>query len=165
MGFWKNLFGKSDTPQEEWRERAMPEEFREYVRKAIGLIVDPATRSLDGHNLVLHMESSGIPAYEASELVLFIPTAFCRKMLHQVEWPDSYVDLYEGGKEVRQLYSENLRYQVIAEEAETYWEQSPGRDAVLALVCRSSEFQALDKMLHDGGQLENAKVGESVVLR
>lgn len=112
-----------------------------------------------------YLVSNGIPDYEAGELIIFLPTAFCRKMLPELNWLPNYFDYYSEKKKIRRKYQENQRYLIIKEETEKYWNQSPNKDFVLNIAGRSAEFNAINQLLNDGGKLEDVQLTESYVIR
>lgn len=161
MSFWKSLFGKSNKKA---KATDLPPQFRAWVQTAIALM---GSQGLDMDNEALrqYLVQHGIPAKEAEEIILFLPTSFCRKMLPEINWPQEYVDYYSEQKQIKQSYKNNKRYVIIQEETATYWKASPDNNAILNIVGRSSEFDAINQMLHDGGKLEDVRVGLSYITR
>ncbi len=165
MSFWKTIFGKSKKIKSESQlENEISTEFRNWVKSSIKLI---GIEGGDMENEELHnyLIQNGIPEFDAGELIIFLPTAFCRKLLPDIKWLPEYVDYYSKKKQIKKKYNENNRYLIIEEETEKYWNNNPSKKIVLNIAGRSAEFNAINKMLNNGGKLEDVKLTESYVIR
>lgn len=120
---------------------------------------------MENEELYEYLISKGLPEYEAGELIIFLPTAFCRKMLPDLNWLPGYFDFYSEKKTIRRKYRDNPRYLIIEEETKAYWNGNPNNDFVLNIAARSAEFNAINQLLNDGGKLEDVKLTESYVFR
>ena len=162
MSFWKNIFGKSNTKIDS--ESVLPIEFRQWTKLAMELI-GKESNGMEIDELHDFLISKGIPEFEASELIIFLPTAFCRKLLPKINWLPSYNDYYSEKKNIKRIYQENKRYQIIEEETDNYWSGSPDNNYVLNITGRSSEFDAINQLLNDGGKMEDIILTEVSVIR
>jgi hypothetical protein len=59
---------------------SIPDAFAVYVDQAIYLITN-STGQLEDKQIITLLEAHGIPRSEATELLLFLPIAFCRHLL------------------------------------------------------------------------------------
>ncbi|MFK8054793.1 MAG: hypothetical protein AB8F78_01630 [Saprospiraceae bacterium] len=156
MGIWKALFGRKEKNVEKAKE-PVPHNFRELAKKAITLIGNDTT-NMDNEEVYDYMISKGIPEFEAEEILLFLPTAFCRKMLPELDWSPHYFDSFSNGEKTELRFEDNARFQLLQEETETIWDSISDDNFTLNIVGRSSEFNAINKLLQDGGSLTDITV-------
>lgn len=161
MSLWKSLFGKSKSYK---GEEELPKEFRNWVRKSIQIIGEDL-QERENEALQKYLIQKGIPASEAGEIIIFLPTAFCRKLLPELNWLPEYYDYYSESKKVKRKYQDNHRYLIIEEETEKYWEETPNNEAILRMAGRSAEFGAINQLLNAGGKLEDIELARSYVIR
>lgn len=165
MSFWKSLFGNSNNESEkEKNDYEIPRQFRDWVIKSINLIGRNGAK-MENEELHELLIRNGISNIDAEEIIIFLPTAFCRKLLPDINWLPNYIDFYSDQKQVLRRYEDNERYLIIEEETDNYWKSNPSNEVVLNIAGRSSEFNAINQMLNDGGQLENVGLTESLVIR
>jgi hypothetical protein len=91
MGIWKRLFSKSISTSE--FERPLPADYRELTKKAIELF-GKESKTMENEELHQLLISHGVPDFEAGEFIVFLPTAFCRRLLPELDWPLNYIDYY-----------------------------------------------------------------------
>ena len=165
MSFWKSIFGKSkEVKNENEIENSMPPQFRLWVTTAIQLMGTEASE-MENEELHEYLLQNGIPEFDAGEIIVFLPMAFCRQLLPDVKWLPEYIDYYSEKKKIKKVYKENSRYLIIEEETEKYWNENPANEVVLNIAGRSAEYNAINQMLKDGGKLENVRLTESLVMR
>ena len=164
MGFLKSIFGKNKPSEEVSGTSPVPKNFNQLTKKAIELIGRDSLE-MENDQLVDYLVSNGIPEHEAIELYLFLPTAFTRKLLPDVKWIPYYVDYYSETNKIKRNYQDNLRYKIIEQETNLYWNNKPNNEYILNIAGRSSEFHAINKLLNDGGKLENARLVEATIVR
>ncbi len=145
-------------------ENEVPSEFRKWIVESIQLIGNNALIE-DIENLHECLIKSGIPEFESGEILVFLPTTFCENLLPQLNWPSIYFDCYSEEKKIKRNYQENKRYLMMKEETKKYWNENPENDIILNIVKWSSEFNAINKMLKDGGKLENVKMTAPYIWR
>src|SRR5918993_4892405 len=147
MNFIKKIFkSKLDQTPE------LDKEFNSYVKKSITLIGTKG-QELEDDKLVELLVCNGIPEFDAIEIMLFLPVAFCRKLLPEVKWHPDYVDYYAENRQITRFYKDNPRYLIIQSETEKYWTLGPDKDIMLRVAGRSAEFKSINQLLVDGGQL------------
>lgn len=139
-------------------------EFSSWVNKSI-ILAGTKGKDLDNEKLVELFVANGIPQTDAVEIVLFLPVAFCRKLLPQIKWHDHYVDFYSERKQVKRLYKDNPRFVVMQTDTDEYWSAIPDNEIILNIAGRSAEFKTINELLLGGGRLENIEVGENFVVR
>lgn len=164
MGLFKSLFRKSKSTEANYGFPPIPKNFNQLTKKAIELI-GRGSREMENDALLDHLISNGIPELEAIELFLFLPTAFTRKMLPDLKWLPTYIDHYSESKQAKRKYKENIRFQIMVQETNNYWNNNPDNEFVLNIAGRSSEFHVINNLLNDGGELENIKMTETQILR
>jgi len=159
-GFLQNLFGKKQVPS----LSVMPAEFPQYAEKAIKLITG-SDGQLENEQAVDLFIKHGIPYKEGVELVLFLPTAFCRHMLPQVTWPDYYCEQTstDGILEIR--YESNPRYHAIENALKAFLTTSFTREDYLKIASRDAAFKVINQLLAAGGKLENVSISPDVIVR
>jgi hypothetical protein len=108
LQFLRSLFTSKQTES----ANSIPVEFPRYTQQAIRLITESNGQLEDAQILSL-FEKSGIPLKEAVELLLFLPQAFCRHLLSEINWPDYYLEYVSEAKSVKHFYADNKRYVVI----------------------------------------------------
>jgi hypothetical protein len=160
MNFWKKIFGKPESS----KDKKISPQFKDWVQKSIRLIGTEGSK-LENEELLEYLIQKGIPEFEANEIILFLPTAFCRKLLPKLNWPSKYVDYYSKMKQISKKYQDNERYTIMENETNKYWNDKPTNEVVLNIAGRSAEFDAINQMLNDGGELENVRLTESYVIR
>ena len=160
LNLLKKLLAGKSAPQ----AAALPAEFPAYVDKAIQLITASSGQLEDDELLGLFV-AAGIPETEAIELLLFLPTAFCRHMPPQVGWPSYYVEYISEAKQVEIPYSSNLRFLAIQESMNSYLAGNFNQEDFLKIAGRNASYKALNQLLLAGGKLENAEVSPEYVVR
>ncbi len=139
-------------------------EFSSWVNKAI-LLAGTTGKNLDNEKLVDLLVNNGIPKTDAIEIMLFLPIAFCRKLLPQIKWHDHYIDFYSKNRKVTTYFKDNPRYVVIQTETENYWISIPDRDIVLNVAGRSPDFKTINKLILGGSRYEDIELSENFVVR
>jgi hypothetical protein len=160
LTFLKKLFAGKAAP----KATAVPADFPAYAEKAIRLIT-AGSGQFEDDKLIGQLVAVGIPEMEATELLLFLPTAFCRHMLPQVDWPTYYVEYISEAKQIEIPYSENLRFLAIQEAMNAYLAGDFTQEDYLKIAGRSASFKSLNQLLLAGGKLENAEVSPEYVVR
>lgn len=162
MSIYNLLFKRKTKKEVEIDEVPLPQEFKSFVIKSIEIIGSGA-KTMD--DVFEEMISKGIPETEANELMIFIPIVFIRKLLPEVSWCAEYYDCYSEKDKVKRLYDENLRYQIIKAQTDNFWNTQFNNEYVENIVLWSSEYDAINQLLNDGGSLEDAKVTETLIMR
>lgn len=162
MWIWKIFFGKSKISDE--LESPLPDNYRELIKKAIELI-GRDSKTMENEQLHEYLISHGITDFEAGEFIVFLPTAFCRKLLPELDWPLNYIDYYSDKNKIKRRYGDNKRYRVMEEEIEKYWSGTPHNEWILNIAGRSAEFNAINQLLNDGGKLVDVRLTQTYVVR
>ncbi|GAB3851062.1 hypothetical protein GCM10028822_17280 [Hymenobacter terrigena] len=142
----------------------MPIEFPAYTRRAIALVAN-SNGHLEDEEVVNLFCANSIPRDEAIELLLFLPDAFCRHMLPQVDWPSYYVEFVSQEKQIQIQYSDNPRFLAIKEAMTSYLAGDFKQADFLKIASRSASFKALNQLLIAGGKLENADIAPEYIVR
>ena len=139
--------------------------FRSHVDNAINLLSINEGVLKDEEVLELFL-ANGVSYEEALEILLFLPIAFVRQLLPDVEWPDTYFEsINHDQNEIK--YSETESFLMIWEEVLKYFNASPDNDAIIKIAGRSSEFQAINKLLLNNPNLhvKDIRLTNTVVVR
>lgn len=156
MGIWKTLFSKKQKNVDRAKE-PVPSNFRELTKEAIFLMGNDSV-NMNNEEVFKYMVSEGIPEFEAEEILLFLPVAFCRKMLPELDWSPHYFDSFSNGTKTKLKFENNARFQIMQEVTESIWDKISDEKFTLNIVGRSSEFNAINQLLHNGGSLEDISV-------
>lgn len=159
MGIFDFLFGgKSST------NNVTPTSFNECVKLSIDIIGSKG-KWYDTYGVIKLLSKNGIPKSDAIEIAIFMPMAFCRKMLPEVTWPETYIEYYSEDKQIEKPFKDNEKFLIIQEETNTYWDTNPNQNAIMQILFLSADFNAINKLLHDGGSLEDAVVSPPMINR
>ncbi|CAL2088609.1 hypothetical protein [Tenacibaculum sp. 190524A05c] len=146
--------------------KPIPIEFRDYVLTTIKLIGN-LDKEIEIEELLELLISHDIPKKEAKEITIFLPIAFCRKMLYQVKWLPYYVDFYSENKKIRKPFSKNIRYRIIDEVTSTYFDVNPNSKIILKIASLSAEFNVINNLLtkNPNANLEEIKLTPTYIVR
>lgn len=158
MKFIKSLFRTRD------KHPTIEGDLGALVRKSIP-IIGTTGKTMDDHELIQLLTSEGVPEQEAVDIVLFLPVAFTRALIPNVQWKDYYIDYYGDNKQIERLYRENPRYVIFESEAHRFLNSKPGSELILNIAGRSAEFKAVNKLLLDGSKIKDITVTASYVVR
>lgn len=111
------------------------------------------------------MEKNGIEYLDAVEIVIFLPIAFVRKWLTDIDWPSTYIEQDAHNNRTQKEFNENPYYLIIEDAVESYWNHRPVNEIIVNIAGRSSEFHAINQLLHDGGKLSDVKLTETVIIK
>ncbi|MDF2193458.1 hypothetical protein [Paraflavitalea sp. CAU 1676] len=161
MSFFKSLF--TNKPIKDNFPIEVSAEFPQYVKKAIQLLGEQGV--LENEAVFELFTANGIPGKEATEIFLFLPIAFVRHLLPDFNWKDSYLEFYSKKKQIERKYSETKAYLIIHEVTQQYFQNSPVKETVFKIAGRSSEFDAINQFLHNGGKLEDGELSLTVIMR
>ena len=140
MTFFKTLFvRKKNQPK-------LTPYFRAQVEKAIHLLAN-ANPNLDNQQFMELLINNDIGKQEATEIFLFLPIAFVRQWLTDVNWLQTYIEYFSEQKQIERKFSETPSYEVISGVTKNYFQNSPSSDVVLKIAGRSAEFHAMNKLL------------------
>ena len=160
--FFKKLFGNTPPVQ----ETDVLAEFSSHATKAIALLTQ-GTGQLEDDEIIDLLLANGIPHHEATELLLFLPIAFCRHLLTQVKWPDYYIEYVSEQQQQQILYRDNPRYEIIQYALKAYLAGNFRREDYHKISGRCASFHALNTLLlqYPGTKLEELKVTPEHILR
>jgi hypothetical protein len=158
MRFLKSIFGIKDKhPQ-------IQGDLSAFVRKSIP-IIGTTGKTMHDPELIQLLVSEGVSEQEAIEIVLFLPVAFTRILFPSIKWKDYYVDYYGDNNQIKRLYRENPRYLIFESETHYFFNSKPNSELLLSVAGRSAELKAVNKLLLDGGKIEDITVTPSYVIR
>jgi len=142
----------------------MPPAFADYARRAIALLAG-SSGELEDEEVIGLFCANAIPHAEATELLLFLPDAFCRHMIPQIAWPAYYVEYISEQNQKQIQYADNSRFLTIQRAMHAYLAGDFEQTDFLKLAGRSASFKALNQLLLAGGKLANADVTPAYIVR
>ena len=144
----------------------MLSKFNSEVIKAIELIGN-SEKSLENDELLKLLIQKGINENSAIEIVIFLPIAFVRKMLPNLNWHQNYIEQGFDKKQKTKSFAQNEMYKIIEIETENYYNENPKSDVIIKIAGRSAEFQAINKLLlkDDKADMAEIKFTETIVVR
>ena len=127
------------------------------IKKAIELFDELEGTSTDEEVLQAFYEND-IDRFDAIKIIIFLPIAFCRRLLPDLKWRDEYFESDRFGKTKEMKFSQTTTYTLIWEEVSKYFSIAPQKDVIIKIAGRSSEFHAISDLLNAGGKLEDIKL-------
>ena len=158
MSFWNKILGKKKDNRT--KEQS---DFNSDVKKSIDII--GSAKSLENDELLTLLTQNGIEENNGIEIITFLPIAFVRKWLTDVDWPKTYLEHYSDSKRISKRFSDNHKYLTIEKIVDHYWNDRPNNDIIVNIAGRSAEFNAINKLLNDGGKMVDIKMTETVIIR
>lgn len=146
------------------RQLPINSNFHSFVRKSIPIIGSEG-RSMDDPELIKLLSRHEIPEEDAIEIVLFVPTAFTRRIITEVSWPNYYLDYYSERKQIKKRYRDNPRYLIIEAETVVFLNSKPGGEIIINIAGRSAEFKAINQLLQNGSKIEDIQVSPCFIVR
>lgn len=140
--FFKKLFGSASTELVD----TIPVEFPAYASNAIALLAN-SNGQLENEDVTGLFTAAGIPKAEAAELLLFLPTAFCRHMLPRVAWPDHYYEVVSKEKRIRIRYNENPRFLAVQAAMLSYLAGEFTQADFSKIASHSAAFKTMNQLL------------------
>lgn len=167
MNFWKKIFRKSKYKSiEKENINEISPQFHNWVKTSINLIGSKEGWEMGDGELHRCLIQNGILENDAWEIIIFLPIAFCRKMFPEINWLPEYEETsYSKTKKIKRRYKENRRYVIIEEESNIYWNENPEKEVLLNIVKRSAEFNAISKLLKDGGTIDDIMLTRTCIIR
>ncbi len=141
-------------------------EFHSDVKKSIKLI-GSLNESLEDEKLLELLNQSGIKENDAIEILTFLPIAFVRKMLPEMNWPKNYVEQLSDKKQQKKEFSENQLYSIMEYETKNYFGNKPESDVVIKIAGRSAEFKVINDLLlkNVNADITEIRFTENVIIR
>jgi hypothetical protein len=133
------------------------------IKKAIEIVGKQEGSSTDEMILQLFDENN-IERIDANKIIVFLPIAFCRRLLPNLDWIDEYFENDGTLGASKKTFSQTTPYILIWEEVSKYFSDKPQRDVILKIAGRSSEFHAINDLLNAGGKLEDIKLSPMRIL-
>ncbi len=158
----KSLFSSTITNT----GKVVSDDFEYQVKQAIFLFANSEDLTTD-EEAINYLIKNGIGNKEATEIIVFLPIAFVRHWLPNVNWIGTYLEYVDEKRNIEKKYSENQSCQVIWKLTKEYFANKPNRDAVLKIAGRSAEFNAINKLLNDNPncKIEDIQLSPTVIMR
>ena len=158
MSFWNKILGKKKDVLTE-----KSSDFDSDIKKSIEIIGN--AKSLENDKLLTILKRNGIEENIGIEIITFLPIVFVRKWLADLDWPKTYLEHYSDSKRISKRFSDNHQYLEMEKIVDDYWNNKPNNDVIVNIVGRSAEFNAINKLLNDGGKLTDIKLTETIIIR
>ncbi|WP_075344635.1 hypothetical protein [Tenacibaculum agarivorans] len=141
-------------------------EFQSEVKTSISLIGN-LKESLEDEKLSSFLSQNGIKKSNAIEIVIFLPIAFVRKMLPNVNWPENYIEQLSDKKQRTKSFAENGFYKIIKKETDNYYAGKAESEVILKIAGRSAEFKVINDLLfkNEKADISKIKLTENIIIR
>ncbi len=141
-------------------------EFQSEVKTSINLIGN-LNESLEDEKLLNFLTQNGIKESNAMEIVIFLPIAFVRKMLPNVNWRENYIELLSDKKQRTKSFAENSFYKIIENETDNYYAGKAESEVILKIAGRSAEFKVINDLLlkNEKVDISEIKLTENIIIR
>ena len=141
-------------------------EFHSDVKKSINLI-GSLMESPEDQKLLIFLTKNGIKENHAIEIVTFLPIAFVRRMLPNVNWHNKYIEQLSDKKQRTKSFAENSFYQIIKNETDNYYAENPESDVIIKIAGRSAEFKVINDLLlkNEKADITEIKLAENIIIR
>ncbi len=120
---------------------------------------------ISNEDLRILLEKEGVANDIAVNVSIFLPIVFCKKMLPNVKFPKYYIEVGKSGEHVRHKFDDNELYKIIDSQTQIYLDNKPDREVILRIASLSAEFKAINKLLLDGGDLDDVKLTETMIIK
>ena len=111
------------------------------------------------------ISKKNITQFEANEIYIFLPIAFAQLWVPKANWNEEYNEILPNKKEVLKRYDETESFQIIINIVKDYFENKPSRNTIIQIGGRSAEINAMNKLLLDGGKVEDVKMTKTTIIR
>lgn len=148
-------------------DQKLSSDFEAQVSRAILLIGNNTDIDINTDKaFVKFLIDNNIPPADATEIMLFLPIAFIRKLVPKLKWPDTYIEFISDKKQIERKYSETKSFEIIWRVTSAYFE-TPNKETVFKLAARSAEFNAMNHLLLANPELEieELNMSKTVILR
>ncbi len=141
-------------------------EFQSEVKTSINLIGN-LNESLENEKLLNFLTQNGIKESNAMEIVIFLPIAFVRKMLPNVNWRENYIEQLSDKKQRTKSFAENSFYKIIENETDNYYAGKAESEVILKIAGRSAEFKVINDLLlkNEKVDISEIKLTENIIIR
>lgn len=139
-------------------------ELRYKVDLAIQLLAD-YKGLITYEKIIILFKENGINQILADDVYIFLPIVFCKKFLPTVSFPKTYYIQNITGDKTKKSFSDNASYKIIELSTEDYFKNNPDSEVILKIASLSAEFNAINDLLTNGGNLEDVKLTETIILR
>src|SRR5687768_11413780 len=141
----------------------VPKDFSIWAKKSISLL-GTLGKTMDNETTIDFLVSHGIPEKEAAQIVIFLPIAFCKKLLPKVKWPLEYIELDIHNNPVKKFYHNNPRYVILENETESYCINNAKKEIIINIAGRSAEFKVINDLLLAGEQITDINLTPCIVI-
>jgi len=127
------------------------------VQQSIRILSELSGASTDAEILV-NFKKNNINYVDAKKILIFLPIAFCRRLLQDRVWDDTYYEINKEKTFSERKFSETNSYIMTWQVVDKYFSNKPISDVILKIAGRSSEFHTINELLNSGGKLEDIKL-------
>jgi hypothetical protein len=148
------MFFRKNKSKEGLAEDIISPQFVDNIRTAIKVLSELEGTVTD-EQILQSFRINHIESRVADQLLIYLPIAFCRRLLPDLKWRDDYSLLQRPSTViVRRKFSQNKVYALVWTEVLDYYSGNPDSTVILRIAGRSSEFRAINELLNAGGKLE-----------
>lgn len=146
------------------KPKILSDRFSYYVNHTIELF-EYYEGDLDYDKLYLMLFHKGASKFETDEIYIFLPIAFIRLWLPKIKWDDSYIIKSYESDEIEKRYDETESYKIILDLSKKYFQNNPKNETIIKISSLSAEYNAINSLLQDGGELEGIKFKKTTILK
>ena len=64
-------------------------------------VIEKESAEITNEKLYDFLIQNGIPEFDAGEIIIFLPIAFCKKLFPDLNWHPNYIDFYHKDKKIK----------------------------------------------------------------
>lgn len=162
MRFIRSLFSRK--PVHHQPEGSLSATFAAQVQYAIQLLANEEG-TLTNEEVLQLFRDHNIRGKLAEDILLFLPIAFVRHLLPDIQWHNSYTEMMDSQHAEEKEYSKTPAFLIIWAVTEAYFRQSPDAATIVKIGGRSAEFHVINQLVLDGNQPKDIRLTETVLIR
>ncbi|NEN25294.1 hypothetical protein G3O08_17495 [Cryomorpha ignava] len=159
MKLFKTIWQKKSN-EKNLLSTSFPSCVKEIIKK-----IDEVNSEINDDEFYGIISQKAINEFESNEIYIFLPIAFAQLWIKTANWNEEYNEILPNKKEVSKRYDETLSFQIIIEIVKEYFENKPSKNTIIQIGGRSAEINAINKLLLDGGKVEDVKVTKTTIIR
>ncbi len=141
----------------------MEKDLQEKIMATINIIHEYEV--ISSEDLRILLEKEGINNTDAIDISIFLPISFCKKMLPKINFPKTYIEINKSNERTKCKFSDNTLYNIVDSQTQLYFNNNPDSEVILKVSSLSAEFQAINKILLQGGSLNDIRLTETVFVK
>ncbi len=154
------------TDQKMKSDFELPSNFAKQIN-AVFPLLGGVGKTMEDKELLDYLLKNEIDYISAKEIIIFLPIAFARCLLTNINWPETYLENSLKPTPVLKVYNETESYLRILQETKEYLKNEPDSEVFLNIAGRSSEFRIINQVLLDNPETEidDIQISETIINR